>query len=307
MAIPFNDLRLALEPIRKDIDRAIASVVDSGIFVNGPNVEKFEEAWAEYCGAERCVTYASGTAALAAIGFCLSHSEKAVQVDARTIPNTMIGLQQGGVDVVPTDDIVAFHVGLYGEYLWGPWTDACQMHGCKFGGEHPQLAAWSFYPTKNLGAIGEGGAVTVIDRTDYQRCLSWRTLSTSRMREVEAAALNVKLPHLDGWNACRKSLAACYWECLSVPPVVEVDAGNHHLMAVLFDNRESVQTALTKNDIGWKVHYPTPLHIWEGGESRRGECPNAEWHCEHVLSLPIYPGMTKEQVRTVCDVVNGAL
>lgn len=320
--IPFNDLRPSIWPIRFDINNAIRGVIDSGVFLNGPEVAAFEEEWAVYCGAAHCIACASGTDAISLMCGYLAQTHKAgisVTVQANTLPCTAHGVERSGIglniDDCTPDGRCDYHmlntmpVLLYGRYPVGlerecSLFDACQAHGWK--PPATAMAAFSFFPTKNIGAFGDAGCVVthnaevaktirrIQDIGYYRPGLQLH----SRMSEIDAAVLRVKLPLLDEWNAERARLAAVYYERLppSVEPVTKPgEETNHHLFAVLSDRRDALKEHLEANGIGVKVHYPRPLSLKE----------NAMRWCSRVLSLPLWVGMSPEQVRTVCDVIRG--
>lgn len=319
--IPFNDLRPTIAPIRADIDAAIRRVIDRGVFLNGPEVDAFEEEWAKYCGASHCIACASGTDAITLMCGYLAQTHKAgvsVTVQANTLPCTAIGVERSGIGVFiddcTPDGRCDYHrlntmpVLLYGRYPVGlenecTMFDACQAHGWKL----PQnaMASMSFYPTKNDGTFDDAGCVVtqseevakvirkIQDVSTYRSGLQFH----SRMSEIDAAVLRVKLPLLDEWNAERERLASVYYENLptSVEPVTKPgEQTNHHLFAVLSERRDELDQHLAENGITCVVHYRKPLSI---------KCPNALRWCNRVLSLPMFVGMTPEQVRTVCDVI----
>jgi dTDP-4-amino-4,6-dideoxygalactose transaminase len=187
--------------------------------------------------------------------------------------------------------------------------DAAHAHGWR-PPEHA-AACWSFYPTKTLGGFGDGGAVTTNDASLAGRLRRlcgredrWhdRRQITSRMDEVQAAVLRVKLGYLDQWLAERRRIAGLYWRTLpqSVQPVVATDDGLHHLVAVRCEDRDSLQAFLAQSGIETKVHFPVPLHRLEADWARTTDSlPGAEAWCSSVLSLPCYPGLRDEEVRTI--------
>lgn len=315
--IPFNDLSHSIYPIRADIDEAILRVVDSAVFLNGDKVAAFEEAWARYCGVKHCIACASGTDA---ISLMCGWQPKLlpVSVQANTLPCTAIGVERSGEGIRIADCLPngrcdvhwrnTMPVLLYGRYPVGTENDctlfdACQAHGWKPGPGH--TAAMSFFPTKNLGAFGDAGCV-VTNHDGVAKAI--RKIQDvreyggvqfhSRMSEIDAAVLRVKLPLLDEWNAERAKLAAVYYENLPewCEPVAKPgEATNHHLFAVLVDRREELVEHLLANGVATKTHYPKPLDM----------LPNAINWCKRVLSLPLWIGMGEQRVRMVCDAVRG--
>ena len=200
--------------------------------------------------------------------------------------------------------------------------DAAQAHGALYNGRRvgglSRIACFSFYPGKNLGAYGDAGAVTTNDAELAARVRSLRdhgraskyvhdeVAFSCRMDGLQAAVLRAKLPFLEGWNERRRSLVALYRELLDEEPAIcYTDGGKnqvsvHHLMVVEVDNRDEIQRRMNQQGIGVGVHYPVPLHLQPafahlGGAP--GQLPVAEAACRRVLSLPLYPEMTEEQVR----------
>jgi dTDP-4-amino-4,6-dideoxygalactose transaminase len=307
--ILFNDLRPAIQAIQPDIDNAIKRVVDSGIFLAGENVAAFEEEWARYCGADYCVACGSGTDALTLAAKVFHEPFKvSLATAANGCKFTAIGLERGclSLDYYDVDEhghcdiqhIVP--VLLYGRQ-WHPYKDgasvlfdACQAHGWK--PPRDSIVSWSGYPTKNLGGFGDCGWITT---DDPRHSISVRRIASewhSRMSEINAAVLRVKLPHLDEWNIMRKFVADFYYDSLPdwCEPVCRPgEPSNHHIFAILVDRRDELLNHLLANGVQCKVHYREPL----------ADLPGANRWCSRVLSLPMYPGLKPEQIQTVCDVI----
>ena len=325
--VPLNDLRRLHAPIRAEIDSAVARVLDSGWFLRGREVAAFEEEWADFCGQKYAVACNSGTDALtlAALGLQL----RQVDVQANTLALTAIGLQRGGatvnvVDVdadgrLPAGAADAVPVLLYGR-LPSPAEnrhslfDAAHAHGWRPPSH--ATACWSFYPTKTLGAVGDGGAATTNDQglADAMRDLTGRDDQlrdgrqiTSRMDEIQAAILRVKLKRLPRWIAERQAIGVWYRAHLPVgAEMVATGHGDlHHLAVVRVARRDSVAAALKARGVETKVHFPTPLHRQEaawGDPSQR--LPVAEAWSETVLSLPCFPGMTEQELTRVAEALS---
>lgn len=327
--IPFLNLRPALDEIRPDIDSAIKRVVDSGVFLNGPEVEAFEREWAAYCKAPYCIACASGTDALSIAGnylwFGLTKQKawEPVQIQGNTCVFTRLGIDDRNPTHAHSSTCVRIEISdvdkrgwpiepersipvlLYGrippfDLAAVPIVDACQAHGWK---PTCRAACFSFYPSKNLGCFGDGGAVVIQNERDYKhiRAQIWPgeyAKMHSRLSELNAAVLRTKLPHLDRWNAERHKLAAVYYNELpdwAEPACKPGEPTNHHIFAVLVDRRDELEQWLLSRGIGVKVHYREPL----------AELPGARRWCDRTLSLPMYPGLTAEQVREVCDTIRG--
>ena len=200
--------------------------------------------------------------------------------------------------------------------------DACQAHGAKYHGKRTgslgHAAGFSFYPTKNLGGCGDGGIVTTNDarvadtvralRNCGQAAKNIHSLTpfNHRLDSLQAAILRVKLPYLDEWVQSRNSLAALYNQFLSDTVIKPVEPPGYfhvyHLYVIQTQERESLQAYLKKHGIGTAIHYPLPVHLqpfYANGSDRRGQFPVAERACNEILSLPMYPELTEEQVREV--------
>lgn len=323
MKIPYNDLRFVTACFYDQIKMAVKRIADRGIFLNGPEVERFEALWAEYCNANFCISCASGTDALMLAAQFLGEIYKKFKIPANTTPFTRRGISRSTdveiVDVSPADgwplkfDHMVVPVMLHGRDLpKGTITscliDACQAHGCFRHERLPgmpselsiQAAAWSFYPTKNLGAWGDAGAVTCDNPILALKIQTMRNAWHSRMSEVDAAVCRIKLQRLDEMNAVRWDLASVYWN--ELPKEVAVvtrpeDRSNLHIFAVLVERerRSALIKYLIEREIGTKIHYPEPLE----------DLPGATSWCNSILSLPLYPGLTEMSIREVCDAIKG--
>jgi dTDP-4-amino-4,6-dideoxygalactose transaminase len=322
--IPFCDLSRALEPLREEIARAVERVTERGWFLRGPQTRDFEEEWAAYCGQKYCVACNSGTDALTLAAIALDLRE--AEVPANTVALTAIGLKQGGARVRLRDVGVdgrltdagqnTVPVLLYGRLpsrieLASRLFDAAHAHGWR---PPPQaLACWSFYPTKSLGALGDAGAVTTNDTglAELMVALSGRDdrfrdrrQITSRMDELQAAILRIKLRHLDDWLAERKSIAGQYRRELGgTVTLTALDKDDlHHLYVVRSPRRDELMTHLSAAGIETKIHWAEPLHrmraAWAEGA---GSFPGAETWSSSVLSLPCYPGLREDEVARICD------
>jgi dTDP-4-amino-4,6-dideoxygalactose transaminase len=358
----FNDLRPQYAAIQDEVDAAVRGVLERGWFVLGPEVEAFEAEFAAYCGARHAVGVGSGTEALhLALWACeLQPGDEVVTVAHTAVPTinaiSLTGARPVFVDVDPatrTMDPAAaaaaitprtralLPVHLYGHTAdMGPLQalarahglrlieDAAQAHGAEYQGTRAgrlgELAAFSFYPTKNLGAYGDGGMVVTDDAALAERLRLLRNYGqtdryhhqiegmNSRLDELQAAVLRVKLHHLDQWTAARRERAARYAAGLrAVPPPAEAEWARHvyHLYAVCVPERERVQAALAAAGIGTLVHYPIPAHLQPAYAHlgvARGSLPVTERLADEVLSLPLYPELPLDQVDAVADALNHA-
>jgi len=345
--------------LRGELDAAVERVLDSGWFVLGQEGEAFEREFASACGARHTVGVASGTdaieLALRALG--VGHGDEVV-TQANTCVPTISAIERAGAvpvlcDVEPSGGtmdldslrgaispqiraVVPVHlygqcadvdaiVGLCMERGIDVVEDCAQAHGAHLRGRRAgtlgRLGCFSFYPTKNLAALGDGGAVVTGDEEladrlrllrQYGQTDRYRHLDrgvNSRLDEVQAAVLRARLPHLETWNARRREIAAVYTEALqssTVRPLEQLPERTHvfHLYVVEAPNRGALQEHLDALGIGTLIHYPVPVHR-HPPYARLGEGPVpltvSEELCEHVLSLPVYPELRDEEVERVAD------
>lgn len=321
--IPFCDLSRAISPIRSEIDRAIANCLDKSTFLYGTQTKAFEEEWADFCGQKYAVCCNSGTDALTLASTALGLTS--ATIPANTLPLTGIGLHRGGTkvyisDVSPdgwmseqyNDSVPVLIFGRIPDSSLkeAKLYDAAHAHGWK-----PPLAssaAWSFYPTKSLGALGDAGAITTNDENlaMHMRDLCGRDDKlhdkrqiTSRIDEMHAAVLRVKLPYLNKWLEQRKEIADQYNKRFNDLGITLKGKSLNHLYVIKVPNREGLINCLSKNGIGSKIHWAQPLHKISGPWQNNENYKEAENWCNSVLSLPCYPGLKKEEISFICDVV----
>lgn len=325
--IPYLDLRRANDPLRQEIQQAVDGCLRRSSYLRGPETEAFEAEWAAYCGQPHAVACNSGTDALT-IAATAMQLDRAT-IPANTLPLTGIGLSRAGTRValaeVGEDGWMAestphdVPVLLYGRlpeafHPGGTLVDAAHAHGWRPpAGTH---AAWSFYPTKSLGAIGDAGAVTTQDaglaaamrdlcgRDDVMR---HERQITSRMDEVQAAVLRVKLRHLDEWLRQRAEIASWYQNRLLPLGVTLAGKSLHHIYAIRVANRTKLRAHLWARGIETKIHWSTALDQVAGPWSRTGHFPRAHRWADEVLSLPMYPGLTPAEVTYMCDALEAGL
>jgi dTDP-4-amino-4,6-dideoxygalactose transaminase len=358
--VPFLDLAAAQVELADELAAATARVLASGWYVLGPEVEEFERRFAEYVGAAHCVGVASGLDALhlslAAMG--IGEGDEVI-VPSHTFIATWLAVSRVGARPVPVepDPITAnidpdrleaavtartraiMPVHLYGlpadmdgvravadRHSLRVLEDAAQAHGARYRGVRVgglgNTAAWSFYPGKNLGALGDGGAVTTDDGDLAARLRALRNYGSrvkyvhdlagfnSRLDELQAAVLSQKLLHLDEWNARRSALARVYLEALADLPMrlPAVSRGQvWHLFTVRTGRRDALATYLGEHGIGALVHYPIPPHLQ--GAYRHlgmnpGDLPIAEAIARETLSLPMGPHVTTHDADRVIDAVH---
>jgi dTDP-4-amino-4,6-dideoxygalactose transaminase len=356
--IPFVDLKAQYRSIKDEVKTALDEVLENTSFVLGPAVARFEEKFAAYCGTKHCVAVNSGTSALhlAMLAVGVKRGDEVI-APAMTFIATVsaidyIGAKPVLVDVDPvswcidptrveeritknTKAIVPVH--LYGQPAdMDPILDiarrrklvviedAAQAHGAEYKsrrcGSMGDVAGFSFYPGKNLGAYGEGGAV-VTNRDDYAKTVrmlrDWGQEKKGvhvlkafnyRMEGFQGAVLGVKMNHIEAWTEGRRRAAATYDRLLRGSPGVvlptEMPYARHvyHVYGIFVKNRDSVARKLQEAGIGTNAHYPNPIHLQpcyaELGH-KRGDFPNAERLADEELSLPMYPELTDEQVEQV--------
>ena len=360
--VPFLDLGPSHTLVKDDIVSDFGTLIDTNAFINGPHVAAFESAWAAHCGTAKCVGVASGLAALR-LGLIAAGIEPGdeVIVPANTFAASFEAVTQSGgrpvpVDVSPTDYNLDFDaaaaavtprtrfvmpVHLYGQccdmrslrgladrYDLTILEDACQAHGAirdgVSAGTVGRAAAFSFYPGKNLGAMGDAGALVTDDEELAGRVVALREHGqrakyrhdlegyTARLDTVQAIVLLHKLRYLDIWNAERRALAAAYTERLAgVGDLVlpAVPAGSNpvwHLYVVRTERPDELAEFLVERGIGTGRHYPEPPHrsrAYEWLGHGPGSLPITEAIAAQVLSLPIFPGMMVEQLDAVVDAV----
>jgi len=353
--VPLVDLSLVHSDLDSEIGSAIRRVIEENSFAGGPEVEAFERRFASACGTRYCVGVSSGTAALELILRAAGVGEgdevivpvNTFVADAEAV--LLAGATPVFVDCVePTGlidpDAVAAAVSsatsaimpvhLYGQPVrMQPLQelaarhglllieDACQAHGARIDGRPVgslgDAAAFSFYPSKNLGAMGDAGAVTTDDQTLADRLRMIRDHGSRqkychellggshRMDGIQAAVLGAKLDCLDRWNEQRRQIAASYRVALelkdSVSCLADLSDGQHvyHLFVVRVGERDSVMEGLHGAGIGAAIHYPVPLHrqpSLAGLGYAAEQFPVANRLAEEILSLPIFPGLTTDQV-----------
>jgi dTDP-4-amino-4,6-dideoxygalactose transaminase len=355
--VPFNVLAPGVQAIRAEVDAAVARVLDRGWFLMGPELEEFERQFAAYLAADRrAVGVGSGTDALriglGALGIG-NGDEVLVTANAGVPPVAAVvaaGARPVFCDVDPVTHTldparIERHVGplvkailvvhLYGHpaamdpiletarrHGLKVLEDCAQAHGARYNGRlvgtFGDAAAFSFYPTKNLGAFGDAGAVVsgepdVIDRARLLRMYGWReryvsqTHSTvSRMDEIQAAVLSAKLRHLDEWNARRTRIAERYRANLDGVVALPPRDGVFHLFVVRTPDRDRLKAHLAERGVGTDVHYPLPAHLqppYAQHGHGPGSLPVTERLAREVLSLPIYPELSDDSVDYVCQVL----
>jgi dTDP-4-amino-4,6-dideoxygalactose transaminase len=358
--IPVFDLARQVAAIRAEVDAALAEVLDSGWFILGKQVEAFEREFAEYLGLPGAVGVGSGTDALHlalralelrpqdevitvanagiyAVATIEMAGARPVLVDVDPKTHTIdVGLAEAAI--TPRTRAILF-VHLYGgsadlagllelqrRHGLRLIEDCAQAHGGRWQGQRlgsvGDVATFSFYPTKNLGAYGDGGAIAardpeILERVRLLRMYGWSRQyyseikgTNSRHDEIQAAILRVKLRHLDESNTRRRALAARYEAGLrgvATPTALPETEHVYHLYVVRSARRDALRSALADVGIGTGIHYPLPAHLqpaYENLDLGPGSLPETERAAEEVLSLPLYPELTEAEVDRVIEQVN---
>jgi dTDP-4-amino-4,6-dideoxygalactose transaminase len=362
--IPFVDLKAQYHGMRAEIDAAVLNVLENSSFILGREVAAFEEQFAAYCEAGQAIGVNSGTSALhlallaagigpgdevitvpftfvatvAAIGYTgatpvlvdidpLTYTMDPAGIEAAITPRTKaivpVHLFGQAADMDPILEIARRHGLIVIE-------DAAQAHGARYKGRRVgglgDLGCFSFYPGKNLGAYGEGGAVTT-SNPEYARTIrmlrNWGQEKgyhhllkgyNYRMEGIQGAILRVKLPHLDRWTELRQAHARAYGERLAetgvcVPAIAPYSTHVFCVYAIRTTARDRLQEVLNARQIGHGVHYPLPIHLqaaWKELGYKIGDFPVSERIAREALSLPVYPELTSAQLDTVASAVREA-
>ena len=357
MQIPFLDVGAAYKELKPEIDAAIARVLDSGWYILGPEVETFEAEYAAYCEVKHAIGVANGLDALhlALLAMGVGPGDEVI-VPSNTYIATWLAVSQCCATPIPVEPVegtynineerieesitsrtkVILPVHLYGQPAnldpildvakkngLKVLEDGAQAHGARYKGKriggHGDAVAWSFYPGKNLGALGDGGAVTTNDPELKERITLLRNYGSrvkyvnevqgynSRLDPIQASVLRVKLKHLDKWNARRAEVADRYQTALAetglaLPTVLNWATPVWHLYVVRTSHRDALQHQLTERGIGSLIHYPIPPHLQQAYTSlgyKQQDFPLAEAMAAELLSLPIGPQFNLEDQERV--------
>lgn len=360
----FMALERQHKPLEQELSAAFTRVLGSSAFILGEEVEAFEADFAKYCGTSCCVGVASGTAALSlALQAARIGPGDEVIVPAHTYIASALAIAhvgatpvlcevEAGTGLIDVDaaraavgprtaGVVAVH--LYGQACdiegikkfadpAGLFVleDAAQAHGAKWDGRPTgsmgSAGAFSFYPSKNLGALGDGGAVCTNDADLAERVRELRNLgqrgkgnhveigANERLDGLQAAFLRAKLPHLDGWNNARREAAQLYRAGLTdrVDLLEEKPQSPciYHLFPIRTEGRDELAASLNQLGVDTGIHYHPAVHrhaAWTGHDIRFGEVPNAEAWAAQELSLPMHPDLTREEIERVIAVVNASV
>jgi dTDP-4-amino-4,6-dideoxygalactose transaminase len=361
MKIPLVDLKAQYESIKEDVQKAISHVLETSQFVLGEEVEAFEEEFARYCETRCAVGLNSGTSALflALLALGVGPGDEVITVSQTFIATaeaiTWTGARPVFVDIdektftmdpsvveraVTKKTKVILPVHLYGhpadmdpilsvakKYDLAVLEDACQAHGALYKGKRVggfgKAACFSFYPGKNLGAYGEGGAVVTDDSALAVRIKKLRNHgglrkyeheligTNARLEGIQGAILRVKLPYLDRWNELRRQHAVRYRALLKdldmiLPQEASYAKSVFHLYVIRTRERDRLNAYLNERGVSSLIHYPVPNHLlpfFRNLGYSEGDLPVTEKVLKEVLSLPIYPELTEEQLRYIAETI----
>ena len=363
--IPFLDVGATYRELKEEIDEAVARTLSSGWYLLGKELSAFEQEFAEYCGTRHCVGVSNGLDALHLIlrALPLTPGDEVI-VPSNTYIATWLAVTQAGGVPVPVEPVASswnidadrirsaitprtraiLVVHLYGQPVDMDAVrsvaaeagvpvveDAAQAHGTSYAGVRAGAlglaAGWSFYPGNNLGAFGDGGAVTTDDAQLADRIRVLRNYGSrkkyvnevqgynNRLDEIQAAVLRVKLRSLDAWNSRRARIAEVYSRelagCELLQPVIpERGVPSWHLFVVRTTARAALLRSLAAQGVETLIHYPTPPHLQQAYATNgftRGDFPIAEQLADEVLSLPIGPHMSDDDAMQVCAAVRTAV
>jgi dTDP-4-amino-4,6-dideoxygalactose transaminase len=358
MKVPFLDLKAPYQELKEELDNTYHRVIESGWYILGEEVEAFEQEFAAYCGARYSIGVGNGLEALHLIlrAYGIGEGDEVI-VPSNTYIATWLAVSYAGATPIPVEpDIHTYNldperieaaitkrtraimpVHLYGQpanmdpilsiarrHNLKVVEDAAQAHGARFKGRSAgalgDAAGWSFYPGKNLGALGDGGAITTNDDELAEKVQILRNYGSrvkyynevkgynSRLDPIQAAFLRVKLHHLDEWNQRRRSIATRYLNELEnmpdlvLPAIFEGIESSWHLFVVRHSQRNALQKHLTQAGIGTLIHYPVPPHLagaYAELGMKAGSYPVSEQLASTVLSLPIGPHLGEEETELI--------
>ena len=362
--IPFLELGASYRELKPEIDAAVSRVLESGWYILGPEVEAFEAEWAAYCDAKHAVGLANGLDALtlALRALDIGPGDEVI-VPSNTYIATWLAVSGVGATPVPVEPDQATHnidparieaaitsrtrallpVHLYGQpadmdlildiakrHGLRVIEDAAQAHGARYKGQrigaHGDIVCWSFYPGKNLGALGDAGAITTNDTALAERVALLRNYGSrqkyvneeaglnSRLDPIQAAVLRVKLEVLDEWTERRRTVATAYTVGMAqsdviLPHVPDWAEPAWHLYVVRTYDREALQDRMTEAGIGTLIHYPIPPHMqkaYTDMEIMPEALPMARDLASEVLSLPMGPQLSLDQVQNIVNALKNA-
>lgn len=357
--ILMNDFKREYKLLEKEVNNAISKMLKSGWYILGKEVDEFEELFAKYTGTKYSIGVANGLEALqiSLMAAGIGKDDEVITVSNTAVATVLAITNIGAVPVfVDIDDkylidvskiegkitsktkaIIPVH--LFGQmadmraitkiakkYKLTIVEDACQAHGAEQNGRKSgslgDFGCFSFYPTKNLGAYGDGGAITTNSKKYYELCKMLRNYGqknryyhemqgiNSRLDELQAAVLKVKLKYLPQFIKQRNDIASLYSTQLKnikeiqIPKTSKGNYHAYHLYVIKTQNRDELLKYLTDNDVQALIHYPLPIHKQNCyPEFKNVYLPITEQDCRNILSLPIHPGLTNEEVRKICYLI----
>nr|WP_308624416.1 DegT/DnrJ/EryC1/StrS family aminotransferase [uncultured Eisenbergiella sp.] len=361
--VPYLDLKRLHDPIREELKQAVLNVVNDDWYIKGQYVNKFEQTFAEYCGVKHCIGVGNGLDALRIIlqAYGIGEGDEVI-VPANTFIATALAVSYVGAKLIFVDaDLETYNIDinkikkeitaktkaiivvhLYGrmvemepvleiahQYNLKVIEDSAQAHGAEYRGKKAgslgDAAGFSFYPGKNLGAFGDGGAITTNDEElavkiraianygSYEKYNHVYKGCNSRLDEIQANVLLTKLKYLDDWNAERQKIAKIYQKEINnteviLPPLDKTDRCNvYHIYPVLCKKREEFIAHLKKRKIGYNIHYPIPIcaqGAYQEYDKEKAKQKNTVRICAEEVSLPLYVGLTEKDLDEIIATVN---
>ena len=362
MKIPFLSFEGMHEPIKASLTQAFNNVLESNWFIMGKHLEKFEKEYAEYNNVQSCVGVSNGLDAihLALLALNVGEGDEVI-VPSNTYIATLLAVSfVGATPVLAEPDINSYNIdpakieaaitpatkAIIPVHLYGQLCemdkimaiakkhhlyvieDNAQAHGAtlngRMAGSFGDINATSFYPGKNLGALGDGGAITTNDKNLAEKVKVLRNYGSEkkyynevighnmRLDELQAALLSVKLQHLDSWTKSRRQIASWYNTALHgtgdlvLPVAINDEAHVYHLYVIRTEKRDELQEWLSKHEIGTLIHYPVPPHLQKAYAHlgfTGGSFPITEQISKTCLSLPLWPGMSQQEVGYVAETI----
>lgn len=354
--IPLVDVKRQHDILRKEIDKVIKKVIDSSAFVFGEELEKFEDEFANFCGTKYALGVGNGGDALrlAVLGLGIGSGDEVISV-ANTFTATIDAVILAGAKPVLVDCDEYFNIdpnkieekinektkAIIVVHLYGQPArmdkimkiakkhklliieDCAQAHGAEFKGKKVgsfgEAGCFSFYPGKNLGAMGDGGAIVTNNKVLYKKLQKLRFFGmgkhkyyhdivgfNSRLDNLQAGILRIKLRYLNKWNNERIKAAKLYTKLLSsvveTPKIAKNTKHVYHLYVIKDKNRDILLNRLAEEEIYAGLHYPIPLHLQKAHKNlgyKKGDFPRAEIASRTILSLPMFPGITKEEIEKI--------
>lgn len=360
--IPFNDFRIMHQELKEKMEGAFQKVYEKNWFIQGDEEKKFTEKFAEYCGSKYCVGVGNGLDALRMIlqAFDIGQGDEVIVPSNTFIATVLAVTYVGAIPVLVEPDIRTYTINpalieekitkktkaiiavhLYGQtcdmdpiieiarkYDLKVIEDAAQAHGAEYkgikAGNLGDAAGFSFYPGKNLGALGDGGAVTTNDGElaekiraigNYGSIGKYNHIykgTNSRLDELQAAFLSIKLDYLDNWNERRRWIAEKYIHEIKNPSIILPEISDYnlpiwHIFAIRTDKQKQLLRYLEENEIEARVHYPIAIHMQKAYMDMgyvKGDFPIAETIADQEVSLPMYYGLSEQEVEQIISCLN---